>query len=214
MRIGVIGSGMIGSTLAELWVNAGHEVMLSSRHPEALTSLTERLGARATAGTPADAARFGPVVLLAVPVKAIPEIAADIGQALEGKILLDAGNAYEQRDGQAAWDAARHPHGSAGWAAARFPSSRWVKAFNTVNFKMLAAEAHRQGDRLGIPLASDDREALELAAQLAGDAGFDPVILGGLERGREFEPETRPYNTGLSGRDLRSLFTSARTATL
>jgi hypothetical protein len=102
MRIGVIGSGMIGSTLAELWVRAGHDVMLSSRHPEALTPLTRKLGARATAGTPAEAVEFGSVVLLAVPMKAIPELATRLGQAFEKKVVIDAGNAYEARDGSAA----------------------------------------------------------------------------------------------------------------
>ena len=206
MRIGVIGSGMIGSTLAELWVKAGHEVMLSSRHPEALKPLTGKLGAGATAGTPAEAVAFGTVVLLAVPMKAVPEIATSLGQAFEGKVVVDAGNAYEARDGKAARDAAMHPLGSAGWAAAQVPGSRWVKAFNTVGFKVLASEAHRQGDRIGIPLASDDAEAVEAAAQLARDAGFDPVIVGGLERGKEFEPDTRPYNTGMSGPNLRRVF--------
>ncbi len=87
-----------------------------------------------------------------------------------------------------------------------FPGARWVKAFNTVYFKTLESEAHRDGDRLGIPLAGDDREAVETAARLVRDAGFDPVIVGGLERGKEFEPGTKPYNTGMSGRDLRKLF--------
>jgi predicted dinucleotide-binding enzyme len=214
MRIGVIGSGKIGSTLAELWVKAGHDVMVSSRHPNGLKPLVDKLGPRATAGTPADAAQFGRVVLLAIPVKAIPEIAADIGNALDGKVVLDAGNAYEQRDGQAARDAAKHSRGSAGWAASQFPESRWVKAFNTVNFKLLASEAHRQGDRIGIPLASDDAEALELAAQLARDAGFDPVIVGGLERGKEFEPDTKVYNTGMSGPNLRKLLSSTQVPTV
>ena len=208
MRIGVIGSGMIGSTLAELWVKAGHDVRLSSRHPDDLKALADKLGPRTTVGTPADAAQFGRVVLLAVPVKAIREIVADVGEALRGKVVLDAGNAYEQRDGAAARDAAKHSRGSAGWAASQFPETQWVKAFNTVNFKLLASQAHRQGDRIGIPLASDDAEALALAAQLARDAGFDPVVVGGLERGKEFEPDSTPYNTGMSGPDLRKLFSS------
>jgi 8-hydroxy-5-deazaflavin:NADPH oxidoreductase len=208
MRIGVIGSGMIGSTLAELWVKAGHDVRLSSRHPNELKALADELGPGATAGTPADAAQFGPVVLLAVPVKAIREIAADVGEALRGKFVLDAGNASERRDGVAAREAARHPGGSAAWAASQFPETRWVKAFNTVYFKLLASQAHRQGDRIGIPLASDDAEALALAAQLARDAGFDPVVVGGLERGKEFEPGTGPYNTGMSGPDLRKLLSA------
>ena len=210
MRIGIIGSGMIGSTLAALWVNAGHDVRLASRHPEGLKPLIDKLGVRATAGTPADAAQFGTIVLLAVPVKAIPSLAADLGNALAGKVVLDAGNAYEQRDGQAARDATTHPHGSASWAATQFPGSRWVKAFNTVHFKLLASDAHRQGDRVGIPLASDDPEALEEAAQLVRDAGFDPVIVGGLEIGKEFEPGTRPYNTGMSGPELQRLFGAAQ----
>jgi 8-hydroxy-5-deazaflavin:NADPH oxidoreductase len=210
MRIGVIGSGMIGSTLAELWVKAGHDVRLSSRHPNDLKMLADKLGPRATVGTPADAAQFGRVVLLALPVKAIPEIAADIGNSLQGKVVLDAGNAYERRDGKAAHDAATHSRGSAGWAASQFPESHWVKAFNTVNYKLLANEAHRQGDRIGIPLASDDAEALALAAQLTRDAGFDPVVVGGLERGKEFEPDTRPYDSGMSGPDLRRLLGSTQ----
>ena len=87
-----------------------------------------------------------------------------------------------------------------------FPGSRWVKAFNTVYFKTLQTEAHRQGVRVGIPLASDDAEALDTAAALVRDAGFDPVVVGPLARGKDFEPDTKPYNTGMSGQELRTLF--------
>ena len=205
MRIGIAGAGMIGSTLARLWVDAGHEVRLASRHPDDLQPLIARLGERASAGTPADAATFGEVVMLTVPLQAIPDLAADLASLLAGKIVLDTGNAYEKRDGQAAIDAAKHPQGSAGWAAAMFPGSRWVKAFNTVYFKTLASEAHREGDRLGVPLAGNDSEAVETAARLVRDAGLDPVIVGGLARGKEFEPNTPPYNTGMSRRDLRNI---------
>jgi predicted dinucleotide-binding enzyme len=208
MRIGIIGAGMIGSTLAKLWVDAGHEVRLASRHPDALQPLVKQLGPRASAGTPAEAAQFGDVVMLTVPLKAIPELAHDLAPLVAGKIVLDTGNAYAQRDGDAARRATSHPQGSAGWAAATFPKSRWVKAFNTVYYKVLEKEAHRDGDRVGIPLASDDRDALETATQLVRDAGFDPVIVGGLARGREFEPETRPYNTGMGGQELRGLFSA------
>ncbi len=206
MRIGIIGVGMIGSTLAKLWTDAGHEVLVASRHPEELQKVVAPLGARASAGTPQQAAAFGEVVVLTVPLKAVPGLARDLAPALAGKVVLDTGNAYERRDGDTAREAARHPLGSAGWAAAMFPRARWVKAFNTVYFKTLIGEAHRAGDRLGIPLASDDAQALEIAATLARDAGFDPVTVGALARGREFEPDTRPYNTGMSGRELRVLF--------
>jgi predicted dinucleotide-binding enzyme len=206
MRIGIVGAGMIGSTLAELWVAAGHDVRLASRHPDELRPLVERLGTRASAGTPLDAAAFGEVVMLTVPLKAIPDLSRDLMPVLAGKVVIDTGNAYERRDGESAKEASAHAQGSAGWAAAMFPASRWVKAFNTVYYKTLATEAHREGDRVGIPLAGDDSGALETAAALARDAGFDPVVIGPLARGKEFEPDTPSYNTGMTGQQIRSLF--------
>jgi predicted dinucleotide-binding enzyme len=144
--------------------------------------------------------------MLTVPLKAIPDLGNDVRQELQDKIVLDTGNAYERRDGLAATEATAHPKGSAGWSAAMFPGARWVKAFNTVYFKTLETEAHRDGDRVGILLASDDADALDVAAGLVEDAGFDPVILGELARGKEFEPNTPMYNTGKSGRELREYF--------
>ena len=209
MRIGIVGAGMIGSTMARLWVDAGHEVRLASRHPDDLRELVAGLAPRGAAGTPAEAAAFGDVVMLTVPLRAIPELARDLAPSLAGKVVLDTGNAYEQRDGAAALEATAHPQGSAGWAAAMFPGARWVKAFNSVYFKTLLSEAHRDGDRVGIPLAGDDADAVQIAAQLVRDAGFDPVVVGTLARGREFEPNTAPYNTGMSGRQLRALWPGA-----
>ena len=205
MRIGIIGAGMIGATVARLWVDAGHEVRLSSRHPEDLKPLVQRIGKRVSAGTPLEAAHFGEVVMLTVPLKAVPQLSKDLAASLSAKIVLDTGNAYEQRDGEVAREAVRHSQGSAGWAAEMFPRARWVKAFNTVYFKVLESEAHRNGDLVGIPLASDDRAAMEIVAKLVRDAGFDPVIVGPLARGKEFEPGTPPYNTGMSGRDIRKI---------
>jgi predicted dinucleotide-binding enzyme len=206
MRIGIIGAGMIGSTVGKLWVDAGHEVQFASRHPEELAPLVEKLGKRASAGTVAEAAKFGEVVMLTVPLAALPALVRDIASSLKGKVVLDTSNAYEKRDGDAAGEATRYARGSAGWAEAMFPGSRWVKAFNTVYFKSLETEAHREGDQIGIPLAGDDPEAVQIATQLVRDAGFDAVPVGPLPRGKEFEPGKRPYNTGMSGRDLRQLF--------
>jgi len=201
MRIGIIGTGKIGGALAKLWVDAGHRVMLSSRHPENLRPLATSLGI--CAGTPKDAATFGEVILLAVPLGAIPELARDLSRSLVGAIVLDTTNAYTKRDGDLARETSRHARGSAGWAAAKFPGSRWVKAFNTVYFQVLEKEAHRKGDRIGIPLAGDDAQALAIASQLVRDAGFEPVIAGPLARGKEFEPQMRAYNTGMTGLDVR-----------
>ncbi len=206
MTIGIIGAGMIGSTLARLWSDAGHDVVLSSRHPSALTPLVERIGPRASVGTPVAAAALGTVVMLTVPLKAVPDLARELKHELEGKIVLDTGNAYERRDGVVAAEATAHAGGSAGWAAEQFPGARWVKAFNTVYYQTLATQARRDGDRVGIPLAGDDHGALDVASELVRDAGFDAVIVGPLARGREFEPDTPMYNTGATGRELRMFF--------
>lgn len=98
MRIGIVGAGMIGSTVAKLWLDAGHEVRLASRHPDALRPLVDRLGNRASAGAPQHAATFGEVVILTVPLASIPDLARDVGSLLAGKVVLDTGNAYERRD--------------------------------------------------------------------------------------------------------------------
>ena len=206
MRIGIIGAGMIGSTLAKLWADADHEIVISSRHPDQLQSLVEELGPRATAGTPDAAAKAGEAILLTVPLKAVPALARELEPLLRGKIVLDTGNAYEQRDGDIAREASRNPRGSAAWAAALFPQSKWVKAFNSVYYKTLASEAHRPTDRVGIPLASDSPVALDVASQLVRDAGFEPVVIGDLGRGKEFEPGTLVYNTGMSASKLRRAF--------
>jgi predicted dinucleotide-binding enzyme len=203
MRIGIVGSGMIGATLGELWVKAGHEVFLSSRHPESLKPLLARLGERARAGTPEEAATFGQVILLAVPFNAVADLGMSLAPVLAGKVVLDAGNPYAGRDGAAAEEVARVDRGSGRWTAQHLPGAHVVKAFNTVYFKTLATAAHRAGDRVGIPVAGDDAAALAAAAQLVREAGFEPVVVGPLDRAKDFDPGTPVFNTGTSGPELR-----------
>lgn len=202
-RIGLVGSGMIGSTLARLWTRASHEVLVSSRHPDKLAPLVVELGARARTGSPEEAARFGDVVVLTTPLGAVPRLAESLGDLLEGKIVIDTNNPYENRDGELAEEAVRGGQGSGVWVQRHFPGARVVKAFNTVYFQTLLAEAHRDGARVGIPLASDDAEAMHQVADLVRDAGFDPVEVGAMERSREFDVGTPVYNTGASGEEVR-----------
>ena len=203
MKIGIIGAGKIGGTLGPLWHRAGHEVFFGSRHPEELRALVAGLGARASAGTPVEAAQAGEILLLAVPLVAVPALASSISAHTSNKVVLDACNPYPDRDGDAAAVALRHPAGSAGWVASHFPKARVVKAFNTVYFKVLQAEAHRGGnDGVGIPLAGDDPDAIAAAVQLTRDAGFTPVIVGGLEKGKLFEPGTAVYASGMKGSEV------------
>jgi 8-hydroxy-5-deazaflavin:NADPH oxidoreductase len=198
MRIGIIGSGNIGGTLGRLWVRAGHEVMYASRHPETLSDLVTSTGKGARSGTSEEAARFGEAVLLAVPYAALPAVGQTIAPALA------AGNPYPERDGEVATRVIASGRGSGVASAGYLPGAIVVRAFNTVWSRTLEKEAHRQGPRVGIPLASDDPGALELAAGLVRDAGFDPVVVGPLETAARFDVGTPVYNTGMSGAEVRA----------
>lgn len=201
MKIGIIGSGHIGGTLAKLWVAAGHEVLLSSRHPEELRSLANKLGPKARVGTPKEAASFGDVVLVSVPYKALPELGRDLKAELAGKIVLDTCNPYPARDGDMANEARKK---GTGVASPEFlPGTRLVRAFNAINAGSLADEAHRKLPLVGIPLAGDDAEALKVAQRLVADAGFDPVVVGGLARAKDFDVGTPVYTKLLTAAELR-----------
>jgi predicted dinucleotide-binding enzyme len=203
MRIGILGAGHIGGTLGRLWCEAGHEICFGTRHAADVQPFVAELGPRARAGTSADAIAFGPIILLAVPLKATAQLGRDFGSQLAGKVVLDATNPYPERDGEPAHAARANEGGSGTWTAAQLPRAAVVKAFNTVYFKTLATEAHRKADRIGIPLAGDDASALETAAQLVTEAGFDPVIVGALARSREFDVGTPVYNSGMGAAALR-----------
>ena len=151
-------------------------------------------------------ATFGDVVMLTVPLKAVPDLAPDLAPALSGKTVLDTGNAYERRDGTAAQARRPHPQGSAGWAAAKFPGSRWVKAFNTVYSRTSRARRIGRGTASAFRWRATTWTRWTWRPRWSGTRGSNPVVVGPLARGKEFEPDTTPYNTGMSGRRLRALF--------
>ena len=201
LKIGIIGAGHIGGTLATLWVQAGHEVLLSSRHPQQLQALSQSLGPKAHVGTPREAALFGDVVLVSVPYAALPQIGRDLKAELAGKVVLDTGNPYPERDGPMAVQARAQ---GTGVASAQFlPGARLVRAFNAINAGDLRREAHRSGTSIAIPLAGDDPQALEVAQRLVRDAGFEPVVVGPLARAREFDVGTSVYTRLLTAAQLR-----------
>jgi predicted dinucleotide-binding enzyme len=202
LKIGIIGAGHIGGTLATLWSKAGHEVMISSRHPGELKTLAHSLGSKAHVGTPRAAATFGEVVVISVPYAATPQIGRDLAHELAGKIVIDTGNPYPQRDGDMALEARRK---GTGVSSAEFlPGVRLVRAFNAISAKDLAGEAHRPGEPIGIPLAGDDPQALAVASRLVRDAGFEPVVVGGLARAKDFDFGTPVYVKLLTAAQLRA----------
>ena len=201
MRIGIIGSGQMGGAVGLQWAASGHEILFSSRHPEELTDLVEQAGPLARAGLPDEAATFGEVVLIAVPYGALPQVGEEYAPLMQGKIVIDCGNPRADRDGPMADDAIARGTGVA--SAEYLPGVRLVRAFNALSASAMVNEAHRDGEKMGIPVAGDDMEAVATVVRLVEDAGFDPVVVGGLARAREFDRGTSVYVRGMTAAQLR-----------
>jgi predicted dinucleotide-binding enzyme len=201
IRIGVIGSGHIGGTIGGLWVKAGHPVLFSSRHPEELKDLVADLGDLAKAGTVEQAFAFGDALFIAVPYGALPQIGQDYGAALKGKIVLDACNAVPARDGAIADEV--ESNGIGVTSQKYLPGTRLVRAFNTLNYMIFAREANRPDPKLAIPIAGDDPEAVQVAAGLVRDAGFDPVVVGNLKDASRFQRGAPGYGQQVTAAELK-----------
>ena len=202
MKIGFIGSGNIGGAIGELLAKAGHEVFFSSRNPDNLKPLVARVGAKARAGTPKEAIAFADVVFIGVPYSSMQQIGQDYAGALKGKIVLDAGNPNVRRDGPVAEAAVAKGAGIA--TAEHLPGARIVRAFNQLNFKVFLSEAHRAGDKVAVPLAGDDKEALTVASRLVTDAGFEPLVVGPLSAGKSFDSSQPIFLKAMTARELRA----------
>jgi predicted dinucleotide-binding enzyme len=201
LKIGVIGSGRVGGTVGALWVKAGHEVMFSSLDIEHDRKLAASIGAGARAGTPKEAAAFGEVLFFAVPYAALPGLGRDLAAEIKDKIVLDASNPVPGRDGDMAKEALAK---GTGVASPQFlPGARIVRAYNEVGYTRMRDDAHRAGERLGIPLAGDDAQALKTAVRLVQDAGHEPVVVGGLARAREFDYGTPVFGRPMTAAELR-----------
>lgn len=186
-RIGLIGSGNVGSAIGRAWVKAGHQVMFSSRTLANDQALAKELGPNASAGTPQQAAAFGEVVVISVPYRALPELGKTLAAQLEGKVVIDTCNPFPGRDGDIANWAREKGSGLA--SAELLPGTRIVRAFNAIGAARMGA-AHQDPGRVGMPIAGDDREAIEIASRLIRDVGYEPVLIGGLDKGRHLIPGT------------------------
>ena len=201
IKIGIIGTGRIGGALARHWVASGHEVFVSSRHPEELQALVKELGPRAHAGTPREAAAFGSVVVVSIPYAAMPQIGEDLSKELTGKVILDTSNPSERRDGAMALDAQKK---GAGVATAEFlHNKRVVRAFNCIPAATLANDGDHKPERFAIPIGGDDPKTIKIAEQLVKETGFDPVFVGSLAETRQFDLG-QPLATGrLTAAEMR-----------
>jgi predicted dinucleotide-binding enzyme len=195
MRIGVIGSGRIGSTLGGLWAKAGHEVMFSDRDAETAKRAAAEVGGRARAGSVEEAVAFGDAVLIAVPYGALPAVAKQVGDKLKGKVVIDPNNPVPSRDGELGAQAKEK--GAAVSTAAMLPGARLVRSFNSWGYSTMAREANRPAPRMAMPVAADDAATLKIGTQLVSDAGFDPVPVSSLAASKAYD-----LGSSLSGKIL------------
>jgi len=201
LKIGVIGSGRIGSTLGGLWAKAGHEVMFSDRDAEQAKRAADGAGPHARNGTVQEAVAFGDVVLIAVPYGALPAVAKEAGESLKGKIVVDPNNPVPARDGELGVQAKEK--GAAVSTAALLPGARTVRSFNSWGYATMAHEANRPAPRMALPVASDDPEALKVGMRLVADAGFDPVAAGSLAASKAYDLGSPVSGKILTARELR-----------
>lgn len=201
MRIGIIGAGRIGSTLARHFAGIGHDVALAnSRGPETLAELVAGIDGPVRAVGADEAARFGQVVVVSIPYGRVGELPAT---ELRDKVLVDTCNYYPERDGHEA-DLDDDSTTSSEKVRA-LTDSNLVKAFNAIRSDVLRDRGRPKGDpaRLAIPVSGDDEEAVAVVAGLIRDMGFDPVNAGHLGGGgRKHQPGTDVYAVELTAKDL------------
>lgn len=207
MKIGIIGAGVVARAVGKLAVAQGHSVMISnSRGPQTLFSLRHAIGAEA--GTAEEAAAFGDIVLIAVPLAAYRAVPA---AQLAGKVVLDANNYYPDRDGRiAALDAEETT--TSEMLAAHLPRSRIVKAFNAIIMNELETDGRPAGTpgRRALPIAGDDAEGKAIVTSLIDSFGFDVVDAGPLSEGWRFQRDTPAYCAKLTRSELERILAATR----
>jgi predicted dinucleotide-binding enzyme len=200
MQIGIIGSGRIGVTVARLLTRTDHEIAIAnSRGPESMEGLIAEMGGVPTAMTVPDAAEFGEMILVAIPLRAYRSLPPE---PFAGKIVIDANNYYPSRDGQIP-ELDDDSTTSTELLVAHLPGARVVKAFNTMYYETLGAEGKPDaplGDRLALYIAGDDEGAKSSVSALIEELGFAAVDTGSLAAGgRLQQPGSEIYNEPMTG---------------
>jgi predicted dinucleotide-binding enzyme len=201
-RIGLIGAGRIGSQLARLAVRHGHDVVLSnSRGPETLQELARELGSHARAGTPAEAAEAGEIVVVTIPLKSIGSVPV---VPLAGKIVIDTNNYYPQRDGHIP-ELDREETTTSELLQRHLPSSKVVKAFNHIYAAALTTDGQPSGspNRRALAIAGNDADAKRVVAQLIDQFGYDVVDIGPLAESWRIQRDTPGYGPRRTAEELR-----------
>jgi predicted dinucleotide-binding enzyme len=187
MRVGILGSGLMGAKLGTIFARAGHEVVFSyARRRARLEALAREAGGGARPGTPRDAARDADALLLAVHWSRIDDVLNRAGD-LSGRVILTCCLPMDAGDTKLV---IAHTSSGAEELAAKVPAARVVSAFNTVPSEVLFGvyEARRRKTRPSLVICGDDEGAKAVAAELIRDTGFDPIDAGPLRLARYTEP--------------------------
>jgi 8-hydroxy-5-deazaflavin:NADPH oxidoreductase len=208
MRIGIIGAGMIGGTLARRLAQLGHEVAIAnSRGPETLRDFASEVGA--TAVTANQAARSGEIVVIAIPERGVPELPRELFAGVSADVVvIDTGNYYPARDGRILAIEQGQPESA--WVADQI-GRPVIKAFNNIYFKSLLENGHPKGtpDRIALPVAGDPFEARAKVLRLVDELGFDPVDAGGIEDSWRQQPGTPCYTRDHNAVQLKAALAAA-----
>jgi 8-hydroxy-5-deazaflavin:NADPH oxidoreductase len=207
--IGLIGAGHIGSQVARLSIRHGYDVVISnSRGPETLQDLIRDLGPQARAGTPAQAAEAGDIVVVTIPLKNIGDVPV---AALAGKIVIDTNNYYPQRDGQIR-ELDNEETTTSELLQRHLPDSKVVKAFNHIYAAALTTDGQPAGTpgRRALAISGDDADANRIVTRLIDQFGFDVVDLGPLSESWRIQRDTPGYGPRRTAEELRRDLTAAQ----
>ena len=207
--IGLIGAGHIGSQIARLAIVSGYKVVISnSRGPGTLTGLIAELGPNAQAGTVAEAAQSGEIVVITIPLKEYKTVPVE---PLAGKIVIDTNNYYPQRDGHIP-ELDNESTTTSELLQAHLPTSKVVKAFNHIYAAELTTHGQPAGtkNRRALVIAGDDQGAKATVARLLDQFGFDTVDAGPLREGWRIQRDTPGYGPRRTAEELRRDLAAAK----
>jgi predicted dinucleotide-binding enzyme len=203
-RLGIVGAGRVGTTIARAAIAAGYDVAISgSGTAERIALIVDVLAPGARAASTAEVVRHADIVVLAVPMHRFRELPRDL---FAGKILIDAMNYWEDIDGVDR-ELATAPAGTSVVVQERFPSARVVKSLNHITYYRFDEGRRPQGapGRIAIAAAGDDRAAVAAVMQLIDRLGFDAVDAGPLEAGLALEPDGPVFGVSYSADELSEL---------
>src|SRR5437764_3562684 len=204
LRLGIVGAGKFGTTLARAAVAAGYDVAISGSGPADDIALTvDVLAPGARAATTDEVARHADIIVLAVPTHRFRELSRD---SFAGKILIDAMNYWEPVDGDDP-ELTTAADGTSTIVQQHFPSARVVKSLNQLGYHQVDENLRPKGapDRIAVAAAGDDRLAVRKVMRLIDRLGFDPVDAGPLSNGPALEPDGSPIPATHSADELAKL---------